>query len=294
LGGGMWSMLRFYSADSLTLDGFYANHNAQADLLLIGMVALTAVLVDWVALGMLRRPVQAVVGAGMLAIMFVCAIILTASRTGMALIPLALAGQVAILWPLLALSRRGLMLSAAGVLLAVAGAGVAVESNTALSGAVSRFRQSDPIRPEIWRNTLYAIEAHLPWGSGMGTFMPVYTSIEKLETVTDQLVNRAHDDYLEFALEGGIPAIVIMVIVVGCLAWWAWPWRSDNHLALRSQRICASVGLLVVGLHSIVDYPLRAMSLACIAGLLAGLLFPARANLVPASQGPLGEVKESL
>jgi len=294
LGGGMWSFLRFYSPDSTMLDGFQANHNAQADLLLIAMVALTTVLVDMKVFAVLRRRLHLLTALLILTIVFVCAIVLTGSRAGMALIPLALAGQLAILWPLLALSRRGIMLGVAGLLLAVAGAGLMVESNTALGGAVSRFRQGDPLRPEIWQNTLYAIKANLPLGTGMGTFIPAYTAAEKLETVTEQLINRAHDDYLELALEGGIPALVLALFVVTCVVWRAWPLRSGGDLVLRSQRICASVGLMVIGLHSIVDYPLRAMSLACVAGLLTGFLFSARANQASALQRPLGEVKESL
>ena len=54
-------------------------------------------------------------------------------------------------------------------------------------------------------------------GAGPGTSTTDPATIERT------YVNHAHNDYLELALEGGIPAIVLMLLF---LAWWARRWTG--------------------------------------------------------------------
>ena len=94
--------------------------------------------------------------------------------------------------------------------------------------------------------------------------------------------NRAHNDFLEWAIEAGAAGLMVLaaaVAIVLCLGWRAWRRRPAD----RPQTTFALCTLAIIGLHSMVDYPLRSMALACIAGLAAGILAapPARARRVP-------------
>ena len=54
------------------------------------------------------------------------------------------------------------------------------------------------------RNTIEAAKAYMPFGSGLGTFVPVYGMFEKpADAMANTFANRAHNDVLEFWLEGG-------------------------------------------------------------------------------------------
>jgi exopolysaccharide production protein ExoQ len=253
------------------LTGFQANRNAQADVLLIGMTACAAALRG---LGDRQRRDVKVKSAVLvvLVVLFVLGCILTGSRAGMALLPVALTA-IAMIW----LQQPGVRGRAAliwsGALLC-AGAAVlfALRQTTTVGRALERFALERDFRWEIWQDTQYAILQHWSFGSGIGSFRPVFFAAERLEVVDPSLPVRAHNDYLELALEGGIFGL----LVLGCAAIWlgrmalgAWRRRDD---ATRPQIIFALAVFVVVALHSIVDYPLRSMALACLAGVGAGLL----------------------
>ena len=75
-------------------------------------------------------------------------------------------------------------------------------------------------------------------------------------------MNHAHNDYLELALETGLPGILLLIAF---LAWWCWQaaavWRSpsSNHLAKA-----ATIASAAIMAHSIVDYPLRTSAIAAL------------------------------
>ena len=68
--------------------------------------------------------------------------------------------------------------------------------------------------------TSQAAIANLPFGSGFGTFVPVFEQFAPRTLLLDQnrYVNHAHNDWLELWLTGGVIAIVL---TVGFLAWLA-------------------------------------------------------------------------
>jgi O-antigen ligase len=134
-----------------------------------------------------------------------------------------------------------------------------------------------PRRLEIWTSTLRLIEAH-PWlGSGFGAYK---TAIMKYFPATsDWQPQQAHNEYLEFAAGGGVigGALAIWFVLVlirnarSCL---------QNTDALRSA-VClgALVGLVGVGIHSMVDFGLHMTVNALIS---CGLIALATAKVQPA------------
>ncbi len=163
-------------------------------------------------------------------------------------------------------------LAAAGALAAlVAGAAVMFSGNSRLDSVLARFDASRDSRVDLWQDTLTAIGQYWPWGSGVGTFTRTFLPVERVETLDDLFPNRAHNDYLEFLLEAGALAPLILLAGLGCLAWLARrAWNA--HRADRPAVLFALGTFMVIGLHSFVDYPLRNMAIASLAGVAAGLL----------------------
>ena len=147
------------------------------------------------------------------------------------------------------------------------------------SGMGDANRTSVTMRGEIWSRTSEAIRDFGLAGSGVGTFTAIYPHYENPATIDRTYVNHAHNDYLELALEGGMPAILLMIAF---LSWWSLRafaiWRSPNAAELGRAACIASAAIL---LHSLVDYPLRTAAIATIFAMALALMAdPARRQQV--------------
>ncbi len=252
------------------LTGFFANRNAAVDALLIGSLALTAWLLPRADSRALSRSALAIFL--MLQAALLIAAVLTGSRAGIALIPVALLVQFAMLGGS-PLRRRlkpfALAAGAAALLLLLAP--LVLGANARLGGVAQRFDATGDFRIEIWRDACAAMAAYWPFGSGIGTFSQAFQPFERLEVLDPFFPNRAHNDYLEFALEAGMFAPLLLIAVAVVLGRYAWRALAAGGEA-RSQALFALGTLAILGLHSFVDYPLRTMALAALAGVAAGLL----------------------
>ena len=110
----------------------------------------------------------------------------------------------------------------------------------------------------------------MPLGSGLGSFEAVYRLYERPEAIDPTYVNHAHNDYLELALEAGIPAILW---ILAFLAWWALcagsRWIGDANDPWAKAGTIASAAILA---HSFVDFPLRTSAIAAVFALAIGLM----------------------
>jgi O-antigen ligase len=91
-------------------------------------------------------------------------------------------------------------------------------------------------------------------------------------------VNHAHNDYVELWLEGGLPALALAAAALVMVGWQLRKYlrspdegRSDE-MHYRGLNLGAALSLLLIALHSIVDYPLRTLTIATYASLLAAVL----------------------
>lgn len=247
--------------------GFQANRNAGADVLLIALVALfgyVAIRRDLIATGLGKL----IVGA--LGMLLILTIALTGSRTGTILILLPLAAGGVMLFPKLGWPRLAMGTAVVVAVLGIAGTSF---GNAQLGRTWSRFAHLSEARPELWKDTAYAVGQNWPIGSGLGTFEPTMTAVERLEVVDAAYPNRAHNDYLEFALEAGAAGVLVLITTACFLA--VRTWRVLRHTGSsrnRFQAIAATAVLAVLGLHSIVDYPMRSMAVAGLAAVGIGFL----------------------
>jgi O-antigen ligase len=108
----------------------------------------------------------------------------------------------------------------------------------------SRFQDPDPLsgRREMLASTVAMVRAR-PWtGFGLGTFRTVYPAYASLDF--GAVVQHAHNDWAEWAADGGIPFSLL-------LAWIAlWSIR-------KALRTVWGIGLVAVFVHGVVDFPLQ-------------------------------------
>jgi O-antigen ligase len=124
--------------------------------------------------------------------------------------------------------------------------------------------------------------ANLPFGSGFGTFVPIYQKFVPRTQLNDRLLNHAHDDWLELWLTGGLPAIAL---AAAFLAWLAAStlrvWSSGEPGAPVLDLALAQAGSIVIVLlllHSVVDYPLRMPALSVLFAIACAYLIPRRSD----------------
>jgi O-antigen ligase len=170
----------------------------------------------------------------------VASVLASASRTGTLLV----IAEVIIV-PLLASWRGRLPLQTAALAL---GSGVAVSVVfTAVVGwsvIWNRFQENDPyeIRREMLRSSIQMVHARPATGFGLGTWPTAYPAFALYDD--GLFANQAHNDWAQWAVEGGLPLLAAMSIFAVLVARLVW-----NSLW--------GFGLISVMLHSLVDYPMQ-------------------------------------
>ncbi|UYV15880.1 O-antigen ligase family protein [Porphyrobacter sp. ULC335] len=258
------------------LVGTFANRNSTA--ILLGFCLALACLLP------APRPHPAALWVRVaVASLLVVAIVLTKSRTGLALavIPLGLAGLKAWAWMLerrraTADKRRGLnpilMALGAVALGATALGGLVIAAPGRVGETLERFEAKNDPRRYIWEDAAYAVDRYWPAGSGMGTFDEVFQIDESLENLTLRTAGRAHNDYIELAIEAGLAGMTMAALwFVACLVM-AWQARRSQ---IAWAGWAGGAFLLAIALQSITDYPLRNQAILAFAGF--ALLLLARA-----------------
>ncbi|OYW55120.1 MAG: hypothetical protein B7Y80_10150 [Hyphomicrobium sp. 32-62-53] len=263
--------------------GFFRNRNHFAALLYCALLIAAAVMIDrWreaIARGKLARSASAFAVPAMsliLIVMSLALIVLSRSRAGMVIAIAALIGAVLIAkLPDPRKLRQGAL---RWVILVSALMFIAV-SQYAFTRILLRFGE-DPLqdgRATIVETAWPVAWSLMPFGSGFGTFVPVYKAFEQPSAaLMGVYVNRAHNEFLELWMEAGIPGLVVLGFAV------LWLVRRISDVVVSSaeqwqpggRQLSVAAAMLVVLLlaHSAVDYPLRTASLACIFALSCGIL----------------------
>jgi O-antigen ligase len=261
-----------------TLYGFQGNRNAQADILLICLLALLA---GWHEAARISRTGTLILGT--VGLVLVLGTALTGSRTGIVLMGLVLA--LCLVWLLRERQPGAMRLRAwhlaTGAALFAGLTWLALQTR-ALSQSLARFDFIGEYRPGIWEDTVHAISGHWPVGSGLGTFTWVFGASERLETVGPSYINRAHNEALEVLLEGGLPLAICWLAVAILVGSSLIKALKAKQVMPRSQVVFAGGTLLVTGLHLLVDYPFRSVALATLIGVAAAMVLvpPPAASLV--------------
>jgi O-antigen ligase len=284
LSQGEDSPLYFYSySNTRESVGLFANRNHEAALL----YSLTPFAAAWIgaiapALSIRGRrqkydttAIIKFLAAGVTVFVLIVATLMAQSRAGVILLMASLAGSLALQpWRNLAGDRT----RAGGIFAIVAILAMMLGLQFGLYKILTRF-EAEPFadaRVTFARVTAQVALAAAPLGTGLGSFVPIYASTERPEDlVADRYANHAHNDFLEFALETGVPGVAL---ICGFLAWFVFRardiWRAGAPGAdlLMARAATLSIGLLLA--HELVDYALRTEALLGFFAFACALLVP--------------------
>ena len=284
LSQGPSSPLRFFEeTNRADVVGFFANRNHVAALLYCAFL----IAVPWAlqAATLFRQaPIRARLDARFLlplvASLLVMTILvstqaMTRSRAGLGLTMAALVGGYLILFRD---RRRGSRQAEVRWISGAIGLGAVIAIQFALLRILSRFG-SDPLadaRVTFARGTIEAAKAFMPFGSGMGTFTDSYGLFEKpVDALVEVFANRAHNDFLEIWLEAGVLSLGLVAVFT---IWFAgrfvavWRRQSSGFDIDHSLARAASLAVLFLMLHSLVDYPLRTGAMMVIFAMACAFL----------------------
>ena len=127
-------------------------------------------------------------------------------------------------------------------------------------------------RLDLWKDSLALIRIHPVLGSGPGTFMHAFTRVQS--TFLDRTVDHAHNDYLEFAAEWGLPGAALLF---GLIFWLlARAVSSCLRLPQPTERLvylgsCGGIAALL--LHSAADFNLQIPANALVFAALLGVAY---------------------
>lgn len=287
--GGENSALRPYSITNRQSPvGFFANTNHLATLLLCALPLAGCLAAR--AARRSRRPERnggILIAAG-IAVLLLTGIAIIGSLAGYGLaLPAALASLL--IYRRAAYGRIGGRWLAGFGLLFAAFIAFAVAGPVTTQSFSDELSSSQPAsRATLAATTAKAIAEFFPAGSGLGTFQEVYRTADDPDRVSREYTNHAHNDYLEIALELGLPGILL---VLAFILWWARrsiaAWNSDFEGSNLAR--AGSVVILVVLLHSIVDYPIRTSAIAALFAFACALLLPYAPPLEPRGREAEGD-----
>lgn len=286
---GPESILYFYRVTNYGLGvGFFSNRNHQAVLMAcllpvsFGLLLIASRSKKWSTMRQGRSiAIWAMVASG---IFLTILILVTGSRSGLALNFLALVfiglfvrrhrdyfrsmsgartgrppSDKALRLRKLAILALPVALLASIVVAMLAGRDTAFQrlSDTAIEGEA---------RTSILGTLQAAIEVYFPFGSGIGSFDPVYRVHERADLLAPTYWNHAHNDWAEMLMTSGVPAALLVIFGIGWVgkSFFLQQDKPGGDIEPIVFRFIALSVMALVLVSSIVEYPLRVPVIACI------------------------------
>jgi O-antigen ligase len=272
LAGGPNSVLRFHSYTNVYVGvGFFANNN-HAAAFLYSLVPIAAYLYVNASRD---RPRLALAALLVFYAMIMVGLVMTASRSALALGALSLALTYLFLlrglFNRMTNSRTATWTLVTGALLIAA----FLAANFGLELILDRVKGKDILADSRWmldRLTFEAAKSFFPFGSGLGSFSRAFPLFQSANTTLPAIVNHAHNDYLEVVMETGVFGAIAI------LGWFALVIRaaylnaSERLPELKAERIAATIVVSLLCLHSLWDYPLRTSAIATLFAAASAVL----------------------
>ena len=283
---GPASALRFYTVTNRNeAVGLFANRNHFAALLYVTLVLAAAWYMTTIRQtlktgALASRSILWSAAAAVFLVAVAAGVAIAHSRAGMFLAMVALAGIILMVLrqrkdrehePIRSLTAGRMSIMA--VLFAIFFA-----AQFGVGSILSRFEgnQLEDLRIPFAMATFEAGFRSLPFGTGLGSFVPVYATVEKDKDVGIGYANRAHNDFAEIFLETGVLGLILLVTF---LVWFfprayeVWGQRKFNghDPQVLLQRASAIIIFCLLA-HSLVDYPLRTTALSSIFAFFCAVL----------------------
>ena len=212
-------------------------------------------------------------------------ILLSRSRTG--LLSVAIAALAMVLVWVRRSARPGRFLPLLGLLTVAA----LFSRWIGLGPLLARYSSLDidfSTRLSVWKDSAALIRSHPLLGTGLGTFADSFTLVQT--TLLGRTVDHAHNDYLEFAVEWGLPgAAILFGLILWLLIRTIRVCLYPGDLACRYFALAYSGSILALLVHSLADFnlqlPANALLFSAILGLAASLPSPRPESTAPLHSG---------
>lgn len=145
------------------------------------------------------------------------------------------------------------------------------------AGTQQEFEPHGQSRLSIWHDAEALVKAHPLLGTGLGTFPIAYTAVQT--TFLGQFVNHAHNDYLELAIDLGLPAVALLFATIVLILTNAVRTFLRVHGHFERSIALGCVGSMVaILLHSMTDFnlyiPANAILFAVVLGIATSVPRP--------------------
>lgn len=275
--GGPSSPMRLYAiTNEMSPVGFFANVNHNATMVLCTLPCLAAMASRFAG----RRDRSRRSGGAIIAIAsaayLVLGIALMGSTAGYALVLPALFAS-AFIYRRAIVTRISAPWRLAFAAIAIIFVAVALTGPLSQETLSAKFDENPTSRRVIAEHTIEAAAPSFPLGTGLGTFADVYRRFQDPAEARPEFVNHAHNDYLEIAMELGVPGLLLVLLFA---LWWVRRslvvWREDSPFIASARAGSVIIGLVLM--HSLVDYPIRASAIAAIFAMGCALIVPGRVS----------------
>lgn len=254
------------------VSGTFANRNHFALFLAMGCLIAPV----WAFMDGRRRGARGAIALG-LVLLFALTILATGSRAGLVVGMVGIGLAMAMIWrPLAGLLRRyprWVFFALVAAVIGLIGIFILISISADRAASIDRAFAADvgqDMRSHAMPTVFAAIQAYFPMGSGLGGFDQAFRIHEPFTFLNLKYFNHAHNEFLEIALDAGIPGIALLL---AGLSWWGWAsvraWRSGTDMIHALPKLGSAIILLII-IASIVDYPARTpmiMAMAVIAGI---------------------------
>lgn len=260
------SGLRLYQDFDAGFGGLLVNTNHHGTALLVGMALAIGLAVE-----ARHRPEQHGIGGhkhwwyAALAGLFLLAVPLSTSRAAVAIALPTLA--LALIWTG-AITLRRIGRSRRATVIAVGLGVLALVGVWSIRGWMA-VDEAEELRHIMALATFETGKVHAPWGSGIGSFVPLFEQTAPTSLLQNAWVNHAHNEYAQWWLTGGIMAMIVLLAALATLGF-----AGGRLLHRQHDRALPSacwVAVCAVLAHSWVDYPLRTLALMTTTAVLAGI-----------------------
>lgn len=142
----------------------------------------------------------------------------------------------------------------------------------------------DDFRAKVTPILIDIMSKYFPFGSGFGSFEHIYKIYEPVNLLSPLYFNQAHNDWLQFIIEGGLPALLIIIVIL------YWIMRNIWSLVVllkhgslskigkdKNTILMCLIYFVLMGAASIGDYPLRVPSIMTISTIIM-IIFQLKIN----------------
>ncbi len=263
--------------------GLFANNNHQ-----MLLISITIAMLGWYVASQGSKAKLAGVKSGLSIVaiaLCLTLILVSGSRAGIGFSALTIFGALYFVYSSNVLANRRVIkigkrklsarqLTLFGFALAILGI-LSLITYASRANALDQLLTDDPLgglRLKVLPVLVEMVKAYFPFGSGFGSFEHVYKQFEYTEILRQTYLNQAHNDWLQFLIEGGLAAILLIVAGGIWLAASSFKLFAMPPSRRRQNGLIALFAIGLFGLSSVIDYPLRVPSLMALFLIFCAIL----------------------